>query len=249
MVSCVSDLTHWIQLQLDSGRYNGQQILPWPVLQKTREGNTLINIRGSGANHFTAYGLGVFIKDYNGKIMYEHTGGADGFVTNVCFLPEEKLGITILTNNDNQSFFELLRYQIIRAYLNMPYVNLSKASLAGFGAERRQSLDSIAALQARVKGNAPPLPLNAYAGTYTNPLFGDIVMVPEKDALKILFPKRPHLTATLQYMDHQQWLLQYSHPGFGIFPLTFTTVKGRVTGTDLRVNEFLEYDPYTFKKK
>ncbi|HET7896171.1 MAG TPA: serine hydrolase domain-containing protein, partial [Flavisolibacter sp.] len=75
MVSCVSDLTHWIQLQLDSGRYNGKQILPWPVLQKTREGNTLITASGNGATHFMAYGLGVFIKDYNGKLLYEHTGG------------------------------------------------------------------------------------------------------------------------------------------------------------------------------
>ncbi len=46
---------------------------------------------------------------------YYHTGGADGFVTNTCFVPEEKLGIVILTNNDNQNFFELLRYQVLGA--------------------------------------------------------------------------------------------------------------------------------------
>ena len=62
--------------------------------------------------HFYGYGLGIFISDYGGKLTYEHTGGADGFVTNTCFVPEENLGIAIFTNNDNQEFFELLRYQI-----------------------------------------------------------------------------------------------------------------------------------------
>ena len=43
-------------------------------------------------------------------------------VSNVCFVPEENLGIAILTNNDNQSFFEALRYQILDSYLGVPYV-------------------------------------------------------------------------------------------------------------------------------
>ena len=249
MVSCVSDLSHWLMMQLDSGRYNGKRIVPWPVLQKTREGNTLIYTRGSGATHFYAYGLGVFMKDFNGKMLYEHTGGADGFVTNVCFIPEEKLGITVLTNNDNQAFFELLRYQIIRAYLNMPYLNMSQASLAGFNRERTESLERLAALSARAKGTKPPLPLIAYTGTYENPLFGAISITSEKNGLKIIFPKNRNLTASLQYLDNGEWMLRYSNPAFGIFPLTFRTEGERVTSVDVKVNEFLEYDPYTFTKK
>lgn len=249
MVSCVSDLTHWLLMQLDSGRYEGRQVLPWAVLQKTREANTLLNIRGSGTTHFNAYGLGVFIKDYNGKILFEHTGGADGFVTNVCFLPEEKLGITILTNNDNQPFFELLRYQIIRAYLNMPFTNLSKASLPSFAKDRQHDLDNIAAMRTRVKGTKPPLPLNAYTGTYQNQLFGDIVIVADKTDLKISFPANKNLSAALQYMDNNQWLLTYNHPAYGIFPLSFKTDGAKVVSTDVKVNDFLEYDPYTFIKK
>lgn len=249
MVSCVNDLTHWIMLQLDSGRYNGKQVLAWPVLQRTRQGNTLLNTIGSGPTHFNAYGLGVFIKDYNGKMLYEHTGGADGFVTNVCFLPEEKLGITILTNNDNQLFFELLRYQIIRAYLGMPYLNLSKASLSNFTKEHLRSLNEIEALKSRVKGNKPPLSLSAYTGTYENPVFGNISITKDQNNLKITFPRNRDLTARLQYMDNNQWLLSYSNPAFGIFPLTFKTEGEKVISVEVKVNEFLEFDPYTFTKK
>jgi CubicO group peptidase (beta-lactamase class C family) len=251
IVSCVNDLTHWLIMQLDSGRYNGKQVIAWPVLQKTRDANTLISTRKSSftPTHFVAYGLGVFIKDYYGKELYEHTGGADGFVTNVCFVPEEKLGITILTNNDNQNFFELLRYQILDAYLGVPYINRSKAILHGFNQEHEQNLDSINTMKARVKGNKPSLPLQSYTGTYSNQLFGKIQISASGNDLKITFPNHRNLTATLQYMDNGQWLMTYGNPAFGIFPLTFKTEGNKVISTDIKVNDFLEYDPYTFVKQ
>lgn len=251
IVSCVNDLSHWLLMQLDSGRYNGKQVIEWPVLQKTRDANTLISTRKSTflPTHFSAYGLGVFETDYNGKMVYYHTGGADGFVTNVCFVPEEKLGITILTNNDNQEFFELLRYQILDAYLGVPYINRSKTVLGMFNQERQKNLDSINALKARVKGGKPSLPLQSYAGTYKNQLFGEIEISVTGNDLKISFPNNRNLAATLQYMDNGQWLMTYNNPAFGIFPLTFKTEGNRVLSTDVKVNDFLEYDPYTFMKE
>jgi CubicO group peptidase (beta-lactamase class C family) len=251
IVSCVNDLTHWLLMQLDSGRYNGKQIIEWPVLQKTRDANTLISTRKNLfiPTHFSAYGLGVFIKDYNGKELYEHTGGADGFVTNVCFVPEEKLGITILTNNDNQDFFELLRYQILDAYLGVPYINRSKTVLGMFNKARQKNLDSINALKARVKGYKPPLPLSAYAGNYENQLFGNITITTDKNDLKVTFPNNRNLAATLQYMDNNQWLMTYNNAAFGIFPLMFKMEDNKVVSTDVKVNDFLEYDPYTFVKE
>ena len=107
MVSNVKDLTRWLIFQLDSGRFEGKQIMPWPILQRTRDANILTGSRKSTIypTHFRAYGLGEYMTDYNGRQVYWHTGGAFGHVTNVCFVPEEKLGITILTNNDNQGMY------------------------------------------------------------------------------------------------------------------------------------------------
>ena len=107
IISNVSDLAHWLQMQLDSGRYGGKQVLPFATLLKTRDINIVTNSRKSSLlpMHFRGYGLGVYGADYNGRAIYWHTGGAGGMVSNVCFVPEERLGIAILTNNDNQSFF------------------------------------------------------------------------------------------------------------------------------------------------
>jgi len=251
IVSCVKDISKWLLMQLDSGRYEGRRILPWPVLQRTRQMQTIVNSTKSEVfpSHYTGYNLGVLQRDYNGRQVFYHTGGADGFVTNTCFVPEEKLGITILTNNDNQSFFELLRYQILDAYLGVPYKNRSKLLLADFNKQHTAKLTEIEALKARLKNNKPGLPLTAYTGKYTQTLMGEITIAQSNNDLLIKFSDHNNLTATLQYLDNDEWLLTYSNPAFGIFPLKFKTENGKVVSTDIKVNDFIEFDPYTFMKE
>lgn len=251
IISNVHDLSHWLQMQLDSGRYNGKQVLPFAVLLKTRDVNIITRSRRSSVypTHFQGYGLGLFAADYNGRQVYWHTGGAGGMVSNVCFVPEEDLGIAILTNNDNQNFFELLRYQILDAYLKVAYVNRSGQQLPGFQKEMSSQLKEIAGWKSRVKGAAPALPISAYAGTYNNQLYGSIsVRVNGTGGLQIHFKTKPDLNATLDYMDNGEWLMQYDNIEYGIFAVKFAINDGKVQSVTTRQNEFVEYDPYTFVK-
>lgn len=250
IVSNVKDISKWLLMQLDSGKSNGKQIIPWPALQRTRDMNTIISSRKNAflPIHFYGYGLGVFMSDYGGRQVFEHTGGADGFVSNTCFVPEENLGISILTNNDNQEFFELLRYQILDAYFGLPYRNYNELALPNFIEDREQKLDELDAMKARIKHKLPPLSLSAYSGTYTNPLFGYIVITASGGDLKIKFDKH-RVTAKLQYMDNNEWLLTYDNPAYGIFPIKFVNDGANVVSVDIRVNDFMEQDPYTFTKQ
>jgi hypothetical protein len=50
-------------------------------------------------------------------------------------------------------------------------------------------------------------------------------------------------------MDHDEWLLTYSHPAYGIFPLKFKMENNKIISTDIKVNDELEFDPYTFVKQ
>ncbi|WPU94234.1 serine hydrolase [Mucilaginibacter sabulilitoris] len=251
IVSCVKDVAKWLTMQLDSGKYEGKQIVSWKALQKTRDQNTIVSSRKSLVlpMHFRGYGLGVFEADYNGKQIFWHTGGADGFVTNTCFVPEEKLAITILTNNDNQSFFEVLRYQILDAYLGVPYVDRSKAFLKAFAEDNDETIKKTNAMQARVKGASPELPLKAYAGQYQNTLYGPIEVSVNKKNLFIKFNLHKELTANLQYMDNGEWLLTYNNAAYGIFPLKFKIENNKIISNEIKVNDGLEYDPYLFVKQ
>lgn len=251
MVSNVKDLSKWIILQLDSGRYQGKQVIPWQVLQKTRDINILTGSRKSPyyPTHFRGYGLGLYSTDYNGRQVYWHTGGAFGHVTNVCFIPEEKLGITILTNNDNQSFFEALRYQVIDAYLGVPYTNRSDFQWSFFAQDKKATDDSVAALNARVeKKNIPPAKLEDYAGNYYNTVYGRITISKNDNQLLCRFQHHPELIAVLDYMDNNTFRIRYSNHGYGVFPAKFALKNGKPSAVEIQVNEFVESDAYLFVK-
>jgi CubicO group peptidase (beta-lactamase class C family) len=248
MVSNVHDMAKWLRFQLDSGKVNGKQMMPWQVLQKTRDMVTILNSRKNGASHFNGYGLGVFISDYNGVQVYSHTGGADGFVTNTCFVPELNLGITILTNNDNQNFFEILRVQILDAYLKVPYVNKSKKKLPAHIKENNEQQAQIKDWKNRLNKKQPPLNLNEYEGIYSHQLYGNISIKTIDNKLQVTFGSHNILTATLDYMDNDEWLITYNPIMYGIFATKFGVENNKVESLSIKVSDFIEYDSYLFTK-
>lgn len=248
MVSCVNDLSHWLLMQLDSGRYNNKQILPWQVVSKTRDMITPISSKKRSTTHFSGYGLGVFMSDYQCKQIFNHTGGADGFVTNTCFVPEINLGISILTNNDNQNFFELLRLQILDAYLDAAYTNRSKQKLATHLKEMEEQSNEIAGWKEIVASNKETINLNKYVGLYKNQLYGTINIIKVNDKLQVQFNGHNNLTAQLEFMGNNDWLITYSPIMYGIFKTKFSLENNDVKGIDIKVSDFIEYDTYHFKK-
>ena len=252
LVSNVNDLGHWLRFQLDSGKYNGQRIMPWATLRRTREGNTLVGAGKSPIypSHFRTYGLGVFSADYNARQIFWHTGGANGFVTNVCFVPEENLGLAVLTNQDNQSFFEALRYQLLDAYLGVPYVDRSR-QLYNFAKNgNAETAKNMAELAARVaKKNKPARNLKDYVGTYQHPVYGTITVEPKGRQLLVRFSHHPTLTTTLDYLDGDTFRSSFSNAAYGIFPAAFGVENGQVKTLEIRVNDGLEQDPYVFSKQ
>jgi CubicO group peptidase (beta-lactamase class C family) len=251
LISNVSDLSHWLMCQLDSGRYDGQRVLPFRVLLRTRDINTILSSRKRAGvpTHVAGYALGFESYDYDGREVYWHTGGAGGMVSVVCFIPEEGLGIAILTNNDNQDFFVLLRQQIIDAYLRLPYVNRSEEGLRGFSKLMTDTLKTIDGWKARVKGSAPELPLSAYVGHYVHPLYGSLDVRESGKGLVVTFNGHAHLTARLDYMDNGEWMLSYDNILYGIFSTKFTVSGGKVLSLETKQSDFVEIDPYTFVKE
>lgn len=256
MVSCTKDLIKWVQMQLDSGRYNAQQILPWPVIEKTRIGNTLISTQKPALfpRHFQAYGLGIGLLDYAGRMVYTHFGGAFGFKTSVCFVPEEKLGIIILTNQDNHTFFEALRYQILDAYLNVTYTDRNQYFFSRSKPKFEKQQQDVRVLADRVSRKTKlNLPLATYSGTYRNDFYGTLSIQPDANTkmeprLKITFQHHPALFAWLDYMDGDNFRLTYSNPRFGTIPIKFSVVNQVVQSIEIKVTDFVDDEPYLFKK-
>lgn len=251
IVSNVKDLSKWLQMQLNNGSYNHKQIIHPQVINLTRELSIITSSKKSAIlpTNFRGYGLGLYAADYNGKQIYWHTGGASGMLSSVCFVPEENLGIAILSNNDNQSFFEALRYQILDAYCNMPFINRSEQFLKSFSSSRNNELATLDSLYKRLRNQKPPLPLSEYCGIYHHYLYGNIEINQVDNKLNITFKGHDNLKATLQYLDNNEWLLTYNNVLYGVFSTKFLIENNSVKSITIKANDFIEYDAYEFTKK
>ncbi|HEY1037986.1 MAG TPA: serine hydrolase domain-containing protein [Bacteroidia bacterium] len=251
--SCVKDMSHWLMCQLDSGKYLGHYIIPYSALQATRTPQIVAGRGGNPnypGNHFSLYGLGWGIKDVAGKVMYEHTGGADGFVTSVCVIPESQLGVVVLTNTDQNDFFLSLREQILQAYFNQPYVNLSAESFKDFDEYNKKSIADLIDLENKTKqkGLVFSLP-KEMPGKYYNEVYGEIEVKKAGSGFAITFAHHPQAKGELTYMGDDTYLCEYSYITWGTQKLKVNIEEGKIKSLTVRVNNFVDYMGYDFVKK
>ena len=250
--SSVNDMSKWVMMQLNNGKYDGKTIVPGKAIQSIRFPNSIM---GNGStiynkSNFTLYGLGLELQDYEGKRIVSHTGGVNGYVSSVTMVPTEKLGIVVLTNTDQNSFYEALKWEILDAYMGLPYRNYSKVYLGFFKTqhsndekENKKLTDSVALM---LKSE---LPLTAYTGNYTNDVYGKMKVVIENNELHMRFEHHPAMFAKLSALGGNRFYCAFSDPEFGTAVFPFNVVDGKVKGVTVKVADFVEYTPYQFTKK
>ncbi|MEN9569813.1 MAG: hypothetical protein RL172_1044 [Bacteroidota bacterium] len=250
--SSVNDMSHWLMMQLDNGKYKGQQVIPAAAINETRRPASIMgnNRPLYNTGHFRLYGLGWMLEDYCGKKIVSHTGGVNGFVTSVTLIPEEKLGIIVLTNTDQNSFYEALKWEIMDAYLGNTYRNYSNTYL---GYQQQQTQEDAAlynklADTAAMK-NATALPLKNYTGNYFNEVYGNMEVVLEKGSLRMNFEHHPNMYAALQPLGNNRFYAIFSDPEFSKAVFPFEVTDGKVTAVTVKVADFIEYDAYVFTRK
>jgi CubicO group peptidase (beta-lactamase class C family) len=250
--SSVNDMSHWVTTQLNKGMYNGKQVIAAAAIAQTWLPHSILGNGGYLYNtgHFNLYGLGWFLEEYCGKKIVSHTGGVNGFVTSVTLLPEEKLGVIVLTNTDQNSFYEALKWEIVDAYLGKSYRNYSNVYLDYF----KQQANADEATDKKMKDSVAmqlksTLPIVAYCGSYFNEVYGNMNVVQEGGELKMKFSHHPNMYAKLAALGGNRFYATFTDPVFSkaIFP--FIVTGNKVTGVTVKVADFVEYNPYEFKKK
>ena len=249
--SSVNDMSHWVMAQLNSGKYDGRQVIPPAAIAQTWLPHSILGNGGTLYNtgHFGLYGLGWFLEEYCGKKIVSHTGGVNGFVTSVTLLPEEKLGIIVFTNTDQNNFYEALKWEIADAYLGKPYRNYSKAYLGFDKQQKKEDEKNDKKMQDSVSLHLKPsLAINNYTGTYFNDVYGNMNVVQDGTELKMKFSHHPNMYARLESLGNNRFYAAFTDPEFSkaIFP--FTVENGKVTSVMVKVADFIEYNPYEFKK-
>lgn len=93
--SCVRDLARWVSFQFreDGGPRSGSQILSGTSLKEMHTARYLADKAWTQAFCISWYAVR---KD--DVIWVQHSGGLHGFITNICFDPEHKVGAIVLLN-------------------------------------------------------------------------------------------------------------------------------------------------------
>ena len=204
--SNVVDMAQWVRLQLGGGKYQDKQLISSAAIKEMHASQTIIPLEGAMARlypeaHFLNYGLGWFLSDYRGRKLVEHGGAIDGMRALVAMMPEEKMGVVILTNLGGTTLPMPLAYRIFDAYLGAQPRDWSADMLKTIKTLQEQG--KAAALKAeseRVKGTSPSLALEKYAGEYQNEMYGDSKIVFENGKLTAQFG--PNYTGDLEHWHY-----------------------------------------------
>lgn len=186
MTSTANDMSRWMRMLLNGGKFEERQILQPQTLTEMFLPSMVSELSFTelppiGEESGFSYALGWNNYHYQGKMVVEKGGGLDGVRTLVTLIPSQKIGITILSNLNMTVLPELIRAKFLELFVGASDNDLEKGILEK-GKVFAQLLEN------------PPLPqpvlpllrpLSAYMGTFESPLYGLFAITQEEDHLHI----------------------------------------------------------------
>lgn len=240
--SSVTDLSKWVIMQMDNGKYgDGKQLFSEEIHKEMWTPQTILPVGAPGPYnvHFGAYGLGWFLNDAKGYKEVSHTGGIDGMVTKVDLIPELKLAIIVLTNQQSGAAFSAIDNQIKDSYLGVTgndWIKIFSDRVAAGEANADKVTTGVwKQVEARLK-NGPKLDNSLYTGTYHDNWLGDVTISEKDGKLWFAVKRSPKLTGELlPYKANTlvvKWNIRSTHAdAFATFTLD---EEGKPTGIKMK---------------
>ena len=239
IVSSASEMANWVRLQLAGGEFEGRRILDEVVVREMHSAQTIMPLEGSWAlmapeSHFLMYGMGWMLHDYRGRKVVQHGGNIDGMHALVALLPEERLGVVVLTNLLPNYLTYALMHRVFDAYLGAPEMDWSERfggrfrELVAAGEAQRRRME-----ESRVAGTKPSLALDRYAGTYRHEMYGELVVA--LDGGGLVARRGSGFAGDLEHWHFDTFRIEWRDESMGSGLVTFALdARGGVAGADLQ---------------
>ncbi len=228
--SNVNDMARWMQFLLDGGRVGGtagkrlvseqsfaelftpQTIAPYDMYPTTRITKP----------HWMTYGLGWFQQDYRGRAVDFHTGSIDGMVAIHGLIRDERLGVYVLGNLDHAELRHAIMYSVFDRYAGRADRDWSAEFQKLYdGLKKEADAEREKKERARVTGTTPSVAPAKLAGTYADPLHGDVVVASDASGLHIQYGSA--FVGTLEHWHYNtfraSWRAAWREPSFVTFEL------------------------------
>jgi CubicO group peptidase (beta-lactamase class C family) len=246
--SCVNEMSHWLLVHLNGGKFEGKQIIGPQTIQDMH----LAHMPTGGTPAIPEvtpadYGLGWFVDTYKGHRRVHHGGNIDGFSALVSMLPQDGVGFVVLVNKNGSALPELLIRQASDLVLELEPKDwigeAAKEKAAGekVGEEARQKKHT-----RKKPGTKPAHELEEYTGDYFHPGYGDLKVFLKNGEIYFTFNG---ITTPLEHWHYETFNgKRADDPTFEDMKLTFRTdVNGNVARLETPFESTL--DAIAFDKK
>lgn len=232
ILSNVHDMSKWMMLQLNKGRYGSNLEKQLFSEKRQREMWTIHTVMESHPDlrynsHFSGYGLGWGLTDIKGNLLASHTGGLPGMLTSVALIPDLNLGIVILTNTESGGglLFSALQQTIIDSYLGLDDNNwIDKFS--AYMQTKNSAADSVVTKVWQTAAAAKNTKINAedYTGMYEDKWFGKVEVFMKGNQLWMKALRSPKLNGPMSFYKANTFAIKWEYQdmncdAFAIFSL------------------------------
>ncbi len=212
LISSVNDYSKWLQLNLNKGTLNGKTYYNNKTYNKLTTPHVNLNVGNNSEKvHFKAYGLGWAVQDYQGFKIIGHGGGYDGMISKSTFVPEKNLGIIILTNSlswapgalMNKTLDVILANKTDGKDWSENYLKykIKQDSTTAIKSTKNESL--------RGKLNSKQLENKAYVGTFTDKIYGDVIVSISNGKLFFKMIDTPIYKAELNHWNYNIFTFRF----------------------------------------
>ena len=212
--SNVTDMSKWITAMINGGKYGDQlekRLFSAEVAKELWTPQTIIN--NGNPTSFSSYGLGWFLSSVNGNFQATHTGGLSGIVTQVTILPDLKLGIIVLTNQQSGAAFNSVTNSIKDGYLNIKGQNRIKTYNDNRLRNEKQAKEIVdktwAAIALAQKANAIKPDMKNYLGTFKDAWFGDVTISEVNGKMYFQAKNSPKLRGDMTFYKGNTFIVRW----------------------------------------
>jgi len=215
LISSVSDISKWMIFNLNHGIKDKDTLLSKRTRNMVWRPHNNHYVDHTSENdynrHFNSYGLGWGLSDYHGRLKVGHTGGYDGMITAVTLIPDENLGVVVLTNGVKSPIMAATYYALDR-FMGLEIKDYSTEFLNRANNNAAQDTRIQDRKQKRVLNTKPTVLKQDFVGAYRSDIYGDIHIVEKDNTLKLIFDHSPLLSASLTHWHHDVWEIHWDHP-------------------------------------
>ena len=197
--SSVEDMSRYLLFYLNQGNDGKSQILSQNNILQMQTSMIAMPRPLHAEFGQSSYGMGLVITTYRGHKLVSHGGGLSGFSAVLAFMPQQKIGVVVLTNRYS-ALPNIIAFNAYDRLLGLEHVPWSQR----FKEQQQKQKESAAEAERKgytthKTGTHPSHDLEDYVGEYEHRGYGIVRIDLEKDELRLSNRKRTSLLKHIHY--------------------------------------------------